>query len=68
MATTELEHLLGEILEAITTIMTEIAEAISANAAVIAEVVVLGGLAFMVMRYGTRIFSGVTSWLKGMFV
>lgn len=68
MATTELEHILGEILEAITKIISEIATALSTNAAVIAEVVVLGGLTYMVFRYGSRIFSGVTSWLKGFFI
>jgi len=65
MATTELYHILGEILEAITAIMSEIATAIADNAAVIAEVVVLGGLAFMLMRYGSRIFSGLSGWLRG---
>jgi hypothetical protein len=65
MATTELEHIIGEILEAVETIMSEIASAISTNAAVIAEVAVLGGLAFLMMRFGSRVFSGMTSWIKG---
>jgi len=44
-----------------------IASAIADNAQVIATVVVVGALAFIVMRFGTRIFRGVTGWLGGLF-
>jgi len=61
-----LETILTEILNALQTIMYEVASAIANNASVIATAVVLGGIAFMVMRYGTRIFRGVTGWLRGL--
>jgi len=61
-----LATILTEILNALQTIMYEVASAIADNASVIATAVVLGGIAFMVMRYGTRIFRGVTGWLRGL--
>jgi len=62
-----LADILNSVLSALQTIMYEIATAIADNASVIATAVVLGGLAFLVMNYGTRIFRGVTSWIRGLF-
>jgi predicted PurR-regulated permease PerM len=62
-----LADVLTNILNAVTTILYEVTKAIADNAGVIASVLVLGGLAFMFMRYGTRIFRTVGSWFRGLF-
>jgi hypothetical protein len=62
-----LADILTQVLNALQTILYEVAKAIADNASVIATAVVLGGIAFMVMRYGSRIFRGVTTWLRGLF-
>jgi len=62
-----LADVLTNILNAVTTILYEVTKAISDNASVIASVLVLGGLAFMFMRYGTRIFRTVGTWFRGLF-
>jgi len=58
---------LTNILNAIQTILYEVTKAISDNAGVIATVVVLGGLAFIFMRYGTNILRSVGTWFRGLF-
>jgi predicted PurR-regulated permease PerM len=58
---------LNNILTAIQDILYYVSSAIAENASIIATVVVIGALAFVVMRYGSRIFRGVTSWLRGVF-
>lgn len=67
MAGYTLAEVLNSILSAIQDILYYVAKAIADNASVIATVVVIGALAFLVMRYGTRIFSGITGWLRGFF-
>jgi predicted PurR-regulated permease PerM len=62
-----LADVLTNILNAVTTILYEVTKAISDNASVIASVLVLGGLAFIFMRYGTRIFRTVGTWFRGLF-
>jgi predicted PurR-regulated permease PerM len=62
-----LADVLTNILNAITTILGEIASTIAANAGVVATVVVVGALAFMVMRYGSRILRGAMGWFRGLF-
>ena len=62
-----LAEVLNNILTAIQDILYYVASAIAENASVIATVVVIGALAFLVMRYGSRIFSGITGWLRGIF-
>jgi predicted PurR-regulated permease PerM len=62
-----LSDVLTNILNAVTTILYEVTKAISDNASVIASVLVLGGLAFIFMRYGTRIFRTVGTWFRGLF-
>jgi hypothetical protein len=61
-----LADVLSQILSAIQTILYEVASAIADNAAIIATVVVIGALAYMTMKFGTRVFRGVTSWMRGM--
>ena len=62
-----LADILGSVLNTIQTVLYEVASAIAENASVIASALVLGGIAFMVMRYGTRIFRGLSGWLRGIF-
>jgi hypothetical protein len=62
-----LADVLTNILNAVTTILYEVTKAISENASVIATVLVLGGLAFVFMRYGTRVFRSVGGWFRGLF-
>ena len=62
-----LQEVLNNILTAIQDILYYVSSAIAENASVIATVVVVGGLAFLLMRYGSRIFSGVTRWVRGFF-
>jgi predicted PurR-regulated permease PerM len=67
MAGYTLADVLTNILTALQDILYYVSSAIAENASVIATVVVIGAIAFMVMRYGTRIFRGVTGWLRGLF-
>jgi len=62
-----LVDILNNVLSAITTILSSVASAIAENASVIATIVVVGALVYMVMRFGSRIFSGVTAWVRGLF-
>lgn len=62
-----LADVLTNMMTAITTILAEVAQAIADNAALVATIVVVGGLAFITMRYGSRILKGAMSWLKGIF-
>jgi len=62
-----LAEVLTQILTALQDILYYVASAIAENASTIATVVVIGAIAFLVMRYGTRIFRGVTGWLRGLF-
>lgn len=58
---------LANVMTAIQEILYEVTKAIADNATIIATVVVIGGLAFLVWRYGSRIFRGVTGLLRGLF-
>jgi cobalamin synthase len=67
MAGYTLADVLTNILTALQDILYYVSTAIAENASVIATVVVIGAIAFLVMRYGSRIFRGVTGWLRGLF-
>jgi hypothetical protein len=62
-----LGEVLTNILTALQDILYYVSSAIAENASVIATVVVIGAIAMLTMRYGSRIFKGVTSWLRGLF-
>jgi hypothetical protein len=62
-----LADVLTNILNAVTTILAEVTKAIADNASVIASVLVIGGLAFIFIRYGSRIFRTVSTLLRGLF-
>lgn len=62
-----LSDILTAVLNAIQTIMYEVASAISENASVIATALVLGGLVFVMFNYGSKIFRGLSGWFRGLF-
>jgi len=59
--------IINNILVAIQDILGEVASVLAQNASNIATVLVIGGLAYMLMRYGSRVFRGVTGWFRGFF-
>jgi len=61
-----LADVLDKILTAIQDTLYHIADAIATNASTIATCVVVGGLAFMVYRYGSRIFRAMTGMFTGL--
>ena len=62
-----LETILTNILNAIQTIIGEVASVIAENASTIATLMVLGGLVMVLVRYGSRIFRGITGWFRAFF-
>jgi len=66
-STPTLSDILNGILSAIQSILYNVANAIAENAGVIATVVVIGGITYFVLRYGSRMFRGLTSMLRGFF-
>jgi hypothetical protein len=58
--------IMTNILNAVAGVIGAIATALAENASVIGLVIVVGALAFMVMRFGSRIFRGVTDWFRGL--
>ena len=59
--------IMNNILVAIQNILGEVASVIAENASIIATVVVIGGLAVLLWRYGGRIFSGITGLFRKLF-
>jgi len=55
------------LLTAIQDILGEVMTVIAQNAPTIATVLVIGGLAFLLVRYGTRIFRGIVGFFRAMF-
>ncbi len=62
-----LADIMQNILTAIQNILGEVAKVIAENAGVIATVVVIGGVALLLWRYGSRIFSGITGMFRRLF-
>jgi len=62
-----LADIMTNILTAIQDVLGEVAKTIAENASVIASVIVLGGLAYVMVRYGSRIFRGVSGFFRGLF-
>jgi hypothetical protein len=67
MAGYTLADVMSQLLTALQDTMYYIANAIASNANVIATVLVLGGLAFIAVRYGSGIFRSFVGWLRGFF-
>jgi hypothetical protein len=66
-ATTTLSDVLNNIMNTIVTILQNVISVIANNAGVIATLLVVGGLVFLTVRYGRRIFAGITEFLRGLF-
>ncbi len=58
---------LTDTLDAITTIIDQIAQTISANAGVIATVLIVGAVAYGVYKVGQRVLGGVGGWFRNFF-
>lgn len=65
--TYSLADIMTNILAAIQNIIGEVCKVIAENAGVVATVLVIGGVAFLLFRYGSRIFRGITGWFRGLF-
>lgn len=59
--------ILNTMLGAIEDILGNVASVIAANAGVIAEVVVIGGLVYGLVRFGNRLLRPVFNWVTGLF-
>jgi len=62
-----LSDVLNSIMNTIVTILQNVINVIANNAGVIATLLVVGGLVFLTVRYGRRIFGGITELLRGLF-
>jgi hypothetical protein len=62
-----LADIMTNILTAIQNIIGEVAKVLAENAGVIATVVIIGGVAMLLWRYGSRIFSGVSGMFRRFF-
>ena len=62
-----LTDILNSMLTAVQDILGNVATAIADNAYVIGTVVVLGGLTYAVVRYGSRLMRSITGWLGALF-
>jgi len=62
-----LSEIMTNILNAIQDVIGNVAAAISENAAVIGTVIVLGGLAYALVRFGSRAFRSFAGWFRGLF-
>lgn len=58
---------LTDILNSIVNIIDNVATTISANAAVIGEVLIVGALVFAVATVGRRVFGQLTGFFRGLF-
>ncbi len=66
-STPSLSDVATGILNALASVLQAVVQFISQNASVIATVVFMGGLIYMLLRYGRSIFSGIFDWLRGIF-
>jgi hypothetical protein len=66
-AATSLSDVLNSIMNTIVSVLQNVIGVISNNAGIIATLLVVGGLVFLTVRYGRRIFAGVTELLRGLF-
>ena len=62
-----ISDILTNILNAIQSIIGEFASVVAQNASTIATVLVIGTLVVAVARLGSRVFRGVSGWLRGLF-
>jgi len=62
-----LNDVANAILNALASVLQAVVNFVSENAGVIATVIFMGGLIYLLLRYGRSIFSGIFDWLKGIF-
>jgi hypothetical protein len=62
-----LADIMANILAAIQNIIGEVAKVLAENAGTIATVVIIGGVAMLLWRYGSRIFSGISGMFRRFF-
>ncbi len=62
-----LADIMSNILTAIENIIGEVAKVLAENAGTVATVVVIGGVAMLLWRYGSRIFSGISGMFRRFF-
>ncbi len=62
-----LADIMQNILTAIENIIGEVSKVLAENAGIVATVVVIGGVAMLLWRYGTRIFSGISGLFRRIF-
>ena len=62
-----LSDVANAILNALASVLQAVVNFVSQNASVIATVIFMGGLIYLLLRYGRSIFSGIFDWLKGIF-
>ena len=62
-----LGDVLSGILNTVVNILLSVVNVIAQNAGIIATLLVIGGLVFLTVRYGRRIFAGITELLRGLF-
>ncbi len=59
--------IMTNILATIQNIIGEVAKVLAENAGVVATVVVIGGVAMLLWRYGSRLFSGISGIFRRLF-
>jgi len=62
-----LGDVLNSIMNTIVQVLSNVVNVIAQNAGTIATILVIGGLVFVTVRYGKRIFAGISDFLKGLF-
>jgi hypothetical protein len=62
-----LADVMTNVLNAVVAVLYQITKVIADNASVIATILVVGAVAFLAYRYGSRIFRGITGWLRALF-
>jgi len=65
-ATPDLSTLFNSIVNAIITVIQELANALAANASLIATVVFLGVVTYVIVRYGTGLFRRIVGVFRGL--
>jgi uncharacterized ion transporter superfamily protein YfcC len=66
-AAPSLSDVLNSIMNTIVNVLQNVINVISQNAGIVATLLVTGGLVFLVVRYGRRIFGGISDLLRGLF-
>jgi hypothetical protein len=59
--------MLGDMLDAIGDVITSFITSLSDNADTIAEILIVGVIAGAAIKFGNRIFTGITGAIKGIF-